>query len=132
MKLRENKRWKKDLFTDANNIDWRVHKRATCEGSYCAIHNPSDHPLKNARIVLRQGSPFSSKPHGFVERFCACGIGHSDPDSVAFYDSIGYTGTGVHGCCGHCIEGLYDKLNGDTMFDPQDWRPEDESECEEE
>lgn len=113
-KLRQNKRWKLDLFTDSSGREWRVHKKAICADSYCAIHNPSEHPLKDAKIVLRSGSPFSSKPHGFVERFCPCGIGHSDPDSVAFYDSIGYTGTDVHGCCGHCVEGLYEILNGDN------------------
>jgi hypothetical protein len=111
-KLQKNKRWKYDIFTDDAEVKWNVHKASVCEGSRCAIHNPSDHPLKNAPIGLRMGSIFSSKPHGFAERFCPCGIGHSDPDSVAFYDSIGYYGTDVHGCCGHCREGLYERLHG--------------------
>lgn len=113
-KLRRNKNWSHDYFTDDSGTKWKVHKSETCSGSHCAIHNPSDHPLKDARIVLRHGSHFSSKPHGFAERFCECGIGHSDLDSVAFYDSIGYPGTSVHGCCGHCVTGLYEKLNGDN------------------
>jgi len=98
-KLRHDKRWKNDIFVDDSGCKWEVHKRTVCEGSHCAIHNPSDHPLKDARIVLRHGSPFSFKPHGFAERICEHGMAHSDPDSVAFYDSIGDTGHGMHGCC---------------------------------
>lgn len=102
MKLREHSKWKKDLLTDDSGAIWRVHKRETCNGSHCAIHNPSDHPLKDARLVLRWPDPFSLKPIGFVERVCAHGVGHSDPDSVKFYDSIGHYGTDVHGCDGCC------------------------------
>lgn len=112
-KLRRNKNWQNDIFVDDAEVKWRVHKSNTCGSAHCAIHNPSDHPLKNARIVLRHASPFSSKPHGFVERVCEHGIGHSDPDSVAFYDSIGKTGHDVHGCDGCCTEGLYEILNGE-------------------
>lgn len=118
-KLRQNKRWKMDLFTDDNDVVWRVHKAATCEGSYCAIHNPSDHPLKDTRRVLRWPDPFSMKPTGFVERICEHGVGHSDPDSVAFHNSNGLMGTGVHGCDG-CCRG---EMN--VAFDEEDWRPED-------
>lgn len=60
-------------------------------------------------MVLRHGSPFSMKPHGFVERFCDHGIGHSDPDSVAFFSKNGLHGTGVHGCDG-CCSGRYEEL----------------------
>lgn len=89
-------------FTDDSGRVWTVHDVETCAGSNCALHNPSDHPLKDAKIILRSWSPFSSKPHGFAERFCEHGIGHSDPDSVKFYDSIEHYGTGVHGCDGCC------------------------------
>ena len=103
-----------EKFVDATGSTWGVHSRETCDGSYCAIHNPSDHPLKDAPIIIRGANPFSLKPHGFIERVCPCGIGHSDPDSVAYFDGRGIMGTGVHGCCGHCVEGNYEKLNGDT------------------
>lgn len=92
----------KEKFVDANGSIWGVHTRETCDGSYCAIHNPSDHPLNNAPIALRGNDPFSLKPYGFAERICTHGVGHSDPDSVNFYDSIGQYGTGVHGCDGCC------------------------------
>ena len=114
-KIRQRKTWTHDRFTDDAGVEWNVHKRTLCKGSHCALHNPSVHPLNKARIVLRHGSPFSFKPHGFAERICEHGIGHSDPDSVAFYDSIGEEGHDVHGCDGCCFEGGYEKLNGVTM-----------------
>lgn len=122
-KLRQNKRWKMDLFTDDNDVVWRVHKAATCEGSYCAIHNPSDHPMKDARRVLRWPDPFSLKPTGFVERVCEHGVGHSDPDSVAFHDNNGLRGTGVHGCDG-CCHPTEEKDMSTNFLDPEDWSSE--------
>lgn len=108
-KLLHNKRWSYERFTDDHFKVWKVHKREICAGSNCAIHNPSDHTLNKARIVLRSWSPFSFKPHGFVERICEHGIGHSDPDSVAFYTSIGQEGHGMHGCDG-CCSGTYEEI----------------------
>lgn len=120
-KLRQNKRWKMDLFTDDSGAVWRVHKAATCEGSYCAIHNPSDHPLKYARRVLRWPDPFSLKPTGFVERICAHGHAHSDPDSVAFHTDKGLRGLYSHACCeSRCCRGEME-----TAIDDEDWQPED-------
>lgn len=105
-KLQQNSRWSYDRFTDDSDKVWKVHKAEACEGDNCPIHNPSDHPLKDAKIILREWSPFSSKPHGFAERFCEHGIGHSDPDSVAFYARQGSNGHGIHGCDG-CCNGTY-------------------------
>jgi hypothetical protein len=36
---------------------------------------------------------------------CPHGIGHPDPDSVAFFEKNGDTGFGVHGCDGCCSKG---------------------------
>lgn len=108
--LRRRKTWNQEKFTDDANEVWWVHKREICAGSHCALHNPSDHPLKDAPLVLRHASPFSFKPHGFAERFCEHGIGHSDPDSVAFYSQQGDDSTGIHGCDG-CCSGSYEMLN---------------------
>jgi hypothetical protein len=41
---------------------------------------------------------------GLMERICPCGIGHPDPDDLAFKESIGIDAhvEGIHGCCGCC------------------------------
>lgn len=108
MKLQQNKTWKYDRFTDDADIVWKVHKAAVCAGENCVIHNPSDHPLKDAPIAIR-GDSFK---YGLAERFCAHGIGHSDPDSVAFYSRQGTLGMGVHGCDG-CCRGTYEEIQND-------------------
>lgn len=102
MKLLENSRWSYDRFTDDADIVWKVHKREVCAGEFCCIHNPSDHPLKNAKIALRT----DGFKYGFAERFCDHGIGHSDPDAVVFHAKQGNHGLGVHGCDG-CCSGTY-------------------------
>lgn len=113
MKLQQNKKWSYDRFTDDADVVWKVHKAAVCDGDNCAIHNPSDHPLKAAKIKIRGAHPFDAfglKPYGFVERFCEHGIGHSDPDSVAFFAKNGSHGLGVHGCDG-CCTGIYEEIH---------------------
>lgn len=110
-KLRSNLRWGYDRFTDDSGVVWKVHKQTDCVPEFCSVHNPSDHPMKGAPVILRAGSPFSSKPHGFAERFCPHGIGHSDPDSVAFYARQGSHGHGIHGCDG-CCNGTYEEIQG--------------------
>lgn len=41
-----------------------------------------------------------------MERICPCGIGHPDPDHIAFIRRVAGVqragAEGVHGCCGHC------------------------------
>lgn len=38
--------------------------------------------------------------YGLMERFCKHGIGHPDPDSLGYFQSMegGDSGWGVHGC----------------------------------
>jgi hypothetical protein len=108
VKLQENSRWPYDRLTDDSDTVWKVHKREVCEGDFCCIHNPSDHPLKDAKMVLRT----DGFKYGLAERFCSCGIGHSDPDAVAFHAKKGDHGLGVHGCCGHCT-GNYLEIQND-------------------
>jgi hypothetical protein len=77
-----------------------VHPSAQCEGRACCIHNPSDHHMRDWPMVWRPD-------RGLMERTCPHGIGHPDPDHMAYvltmpgwvdeYDS------GVHGCDGCCM-----------------------------
>lgn len=85
----------------------RTHTEEKCEGEWCCIHNPSDHPLRDAPMVIRMDK------QALVERTCEHGIGHPDPDSLAYFiretgDAARYD-LGIHGCDGCCSTG---GLNG--------------------
>lgn len=78
-----------------------VHPPEQCEGHHCPFHNPSDHHMKgwSTTVRLDWGVPL-------VERRCEHGVGHPDPDSVAWI--VGVLGEekgrafGIHGCDGCC------------------------------
>ncbi len=86
-----------DIFVN-NGRRWKVHARKQCHTRHCAIHNPSDHRMR--------GWPMNFRPdRQLMERICSHGIGHPDPDDVAFHKMMGDNSAGVHGCCGCCVEG---------------------------
>lgn len=72
-----------------------IHPKSDCKYP-CPFHGPSNHPLKDAKIHIRKDK------HFLVERICKHGVGHDDPDSVAYMHSIGAKWVGVHGCDGCC------------------------------
>ncbi len=72
----------------------KIHDEKKCRGRHCPIHNPSAHGMVDWPKVVRET--------GLIERTCPHGIGHPDPDSVAYFDHIGREGFGVHGCDGCC------------------------------
>jgi hypothetical protein len=116
-KVRQHKKWTHDKFLDDfGQVIW-VHKRTVCAGEFCAIHNPSDHRMKDWRMLMRAST--------LIERNCCHGVGHPDPDSVAWFDSIGRTWMGVHGCDRCCFtpEGIA-KLDGEQICQPQHSIPE--------
>lgn len=76
---------------------YKIHSQKTCEGP-CPFHNPSDHPLKDAKIHIRDDKMM------LVERICEHGVGHDDPDSVAYYKAHGEEWAGTHGCDGCCTK----------------------------
>lgn len=75
----------------------KTHGPDECGGEFCCIHNPSDHRMRDWPMTLRLdwGVPL-------VERRCEHGVGHPDPDSVAWLESQGHDSFGVHGCDGCC------------------------------
>ena len=73
----------------------RTHADGECALEHCAIHNPSTHPLMDAPLHYRVD-------RGILERICKHGVGHDDPDDLAFRESVGREASGVHGCCGCC------------------------------
>ena len=59
-----------------------IHPEGTCIGEHCCIHNPSDHPLKNA--------PMEWYPQiSHMVRVCEHGFQHPDPDDIQFKMMIG-------------------------------------------
>ena len=91
-----------------------IHKPQACKGEFCPLHNPSNHHMKDWPVVIRSSA--------LVERTCPHGVGHPDPDSLAYFDRTwammhksqfpieieGETESehclGIHGCDGCCNE----------------------------
>lgn len=77
----------------------QTHGPDQCSGEFCCIHNPSDHPLKDAPLNWRGD-------RGIMERICVHGVGHHDPDDLAHIArtrgerAAHYEG--IHGCDGCC------------------------------
>jgi hypothetical protein len=91
---------------DFLNGTFVVHRRQDCTGP-CPIHNPSLHPMVEEPMILRETN--------LIERQCHHGVGHPDPDSLAYLNEHGLEGQrgswGVHGCCG---EGCCTKMVTDV------------------
>lgn len=78
-----------------------VHDKGECGGEFCCIHNPSNHPLKDAPLNWR-----SDKRQ--MERLCEHGVGHVDPDDTAYWETVdpgSSSWRGIHGCDGCCQSG---------------------------
>jgi hypothetical protein len=71
-------------------IIYNVHPQDKCAGRTCAVHNPSDHHMRDFPQHYRGD-------RGIMERICPHGVGHPDPDD---YRSM--PGWGIHGCDGCC------------------------------
>lgn len=71
-----------------------VHTRDKCAGRHCVLHNPSDHHMREWRLLWRAD-------RRIMERLCPHGMGHPDPDDMAYQRTIGGD-SGVHGCDGCC------------------------------
>lgn len=74
----------------------RTHGPSKCAGETCVIHNPSDHHMRDWLMNWRGD-------RGLMERVCPHGVGHPDPDALAFHVRNGREWQGVHGCDGCCI-----------------------------
>lgn len=90
-----------DLYSVPRQGVVRVHGAAHCAGSTCCIHNPSDHHMNSWPMVFRFDK------FDLAERTCPHGIGHPDPDSLRYLntmlapDAEAYA-LSVHSCCGCC------------------------------
>ena len=73
----------------------RTHGESECAGAVCVIHNPTDHHMREWPMNYRAD-------RGLMERTCPHGVGHPDPDDLAFHVANGRKWQSVHGCCGCC------------------------------
>lgn len=88
----------KSTFKVANGILHNVHSATACAGEHCVIHNPSDHHMVEWPMVWRED-------RDLMERICEHGVGHPDPDDLAYHDLMGHSWVdGVHGCDRCCAE----------------------------
>jgi hypothetical protein len=78
-----------------------VHNIKDCKGEHCVIHNPSEH-------CMREFSTYWRSDRGLMERICPHGIGHPDPDDLAYkslhMNEKRLSAESVHGCDGCCHE----------------------------
>jgi hypothetical protein len=75
------------VHDDGSRTTLRHHGSSTCQLP-CPFHGPSNHPLKDSAMHWRAD-------RGILERICQHGVGHPDPDSLAFHSDD----SGIHGCC---------------------------------
>ena len=75
-----------------------IHSLDQCTGRPCVVHAPSRHHMRGWPLTWRGDK-------GSVERSCPHGIGHPDPDDLAWQVSQGREWAGVHGCDGCCRPG---------------------------
>lgn len=89
-----------DIIALPNGTVLETHPERRCEGGHCCIHNPSDHPLRDA--------PLSWWPQlRSLRRVCTHGLNHPDPDDFAFKVNIQSPNwilmlVGTHDCDGCC------------------------------
>lgn len=80
-----------------NGVRIIVHAPSTCAGNACTLHDPSNHAQRDWPMNYRSD-------RGLMERICPHGIGHPDPDDLAFHVRQGRDWQSVHGCDGCCSE----------------------------
>jgi hypothetical protein len=78
----------------------KVHQRKDCTPP-CPIHDPSEHPMRDFKLHYRED-------RGIFERLCPHGVGHPDPDTLAYIATkLGdeeAEAQGIHGCDGCCMD----------------------------
>jgi hypothetical protein len=96
----------RDLITLHSGRILQTHGPAQCAGQACCFHNPSEHPLNTRPLMWRA----DVRP-SFMERICGHGVGHPDPDSLAFLIAVAVAdpelrenveALEIHGCDGCC------------------------------
>jgi hypothetical protein len=85
-----------ELYTTGTGQKIYVHKQEQCRPGPCSIHNPSDHHMKSWPTHWRED-------RYLMERICAHGIGHPDPDHISHLPIEKRAVESIHGCDGDCL-----------------------------
>lgn len=93
--------WRKPVTKIEGMTFTNVHDKSLCEGRRCVFHNPSNHHMRNMRLLWRGD-------RGIFERLCSHGVGHPDPDQFDYWRETGREYEMVHGCDGCCIDPFSD------------------------
>ena len=88
---------KTETYTTGTGHKINVHRKEDCRGLYCVIHNPSSHVMCGFKTHWRED-------RYLMERICAHGIGHPDPDHIAALPLGKRIVESIHGCDGCCRE----------------------------
>lgn len=69
-------------------------RTADCDEFGCVIHNQTDHHMRGLPTLWRSDRMI-------MERICEHGVGHLDPDNMAYFDRTRPDGhsESIHGCC---------------------------------
>jgi hypothetical protein len=88
-----------EKYTTGTGQEIMVHDKKNCKGRNCVIHNPSNHHMRDWPTHWRGD-------RGLMERICPHGIGHPDPDDLAYKDMMGGDplSEAIHGCDGCCLD----------------------------
>lgn len=84
-----------DFFGMPDGSVLQTHGAEACEGRHCSLHNPSDHPLKDALLHW-------DSSRRVMMRICSCGIYHPDPDHLFFvgrHSAVLMILQSIHDCC---------------------------------
>ena len=92
-------------FVDGfGNVLINIHSEKDCEPG-CTIHSPTSHHMRGMPLLWRNDRKM-------FERICDHGIGHPDPDQIAYFHRVeeqsefmvegSANAMGIHGCDGCC------------------------------
>lgn len=85
--------------TGTGQILRAVHPPELCDGRPCVIHSQTEHSMRDFPTHFRSDT-------FLMERICPHGVGHPDPDDLAYQMLIGNATKSIHGCDGCCSRDL--------------------------
>jgi hypothetical protein len=92
-----------NYVTGVGQVLGSIHESTPeCVSRGCPVHHPSNHCMRDFPTLWRGD-------RGLMERICPHGVGHPDPDHLAFveerYGTDEASVESVHGCDGCCRPG---------------------------